>query len=229
MGMLRSAFLLPLFLLLPACTTTVKTNPERSATEQMLISTAAERAASQLAIQIPSGMRVYIDNSFFEGGISSDTKYAIAAIRSHVLGQGASLTDEKKDADIIIETRAGALSTDQKTSLVGLPELHLPLPLSSAPLAIPQIALYADEEQKSTAKFAMIAYNAKDGRLIAKQEPKYGFAHNTQRTLLIFISWTDSDYMPKDADSDVANGRQDAKEKALPTEVNTLLDKIKTD
>lgn len=196
-------YLLPLLLVfLSACTSTVQTNPDRSAVEEMLISTAAERAAARLAFDIPKESRVFVDHSFIESDGSSDYKYAIAAIRAHLLEQGAALTDDKKEADIVIETRAGALSTDQRNTLVGIPEFSLPLPLASTPITTPEIALYAADEQKGTAKLAMVAYEAKDGKQIASVEPKYGFSHNTKRTVLIFISWTDSDYMPEDVEAD---------------------------
>lgn len=196
-------------LLLPfivACTTQVQTNPKRSALEEMLISSAAERAAEKLVFDIPNDVRVFVDNSYFESSNSSDYKYAIAAIRSYLLEQGAMLTDDKEKAEVIVETRAGALSTDQENTLVGLPEFNLPLPLATTPITTPEIALYAADEQRGTAKLAMVAYNAKDGKSIASVEPKYGFSHNTKRTVLIFISWTDSDYMPRGADSNVING-----------------------
>src|SRR5882757_9584189 len=72
-------------LMLSACTTTLTSNPARTATEELLISTAAERAASHIVLQIPPETVVFIDNSNFEG---TDSKYAIAAIRNSFLRQG---------------------------------------------------------------------------------------------------------------------------------------------
>jgi hypothetical protein len=185
--------------MLQGCTTVADSNPARTATEQLVISSAAERAAAKLSLDIPRSANVFLDNSNFEG---TDSKYAIAAIRSHLLETGMQLVDDKKNADVIIEMRAGALSTDRKTFLIGIPQFNIPIPLASAPLAIPQMAIYSTEEQKGVAKFAATGFAAKAGTLIAAQKPQYGFSHNTKKTVLFFFSWTDNDAMPKDAEAE---------------------------
>jgi hypothetical protein len=202
-----SAFLL---LTLSNCTTTVESNPARTATEQMLLSTASDRAAENLAPEIPKGKKVFVDNTNFEG---TDSKYAIASIRSHLLARGIHLVEDKKTADVIIETRAGALSTDRRTFIVGIPQFNLPIPLASAPLAFPEIALYGTDEQKGVAKFAYAAYDAKTRTLVAIQEPQYGFSRNTKKTVLLFISWMDTDYMPKDAEKEEDSNKSEGSDK----------------
>jgi hypothetical protein len=164
--------------------------------EQLLISTAAERAAEKLALATPAHSRVFVESANFEG---TDSKYAIGTIRTTLLKQGMHLVDDKKTADIIIEPRAGALSIDRDNFLIGIPEFSVPIPLSSTPVTIPQIALYATDEQKGTAKFAITSYDTKAGSLVAAQDPQYGFSYNTKTTVLIFISWTSDDVLP-DAD-----------------------------
>ncbi len=180
---------------LAACTTNVTTNPPRSAMEELLISTAADRAAQNLALQIPKGTKVFVDAGNMDG---TDSKYAIAAIHDSLLRQGANLVGEKKDAQKIIEIRAGALSTDQKQFLIGIPQFNVPIPLSSGPLTFPEIALYKDEEQNGIAKLGMTSYDAKTGALAASQEPQFGYAHSNENTILIFYSWKGNDVIPKD-------------------------------
>ncbi|HEU5048419.1 MAG TPA: DUF6655 family protein [Rickettsiales bacterium] len=183
---------------LGACTTNVQTDPARTATEELLLSTASERAAAKLAPEIQPGAKVFVDNSNFEG---TDSKYAIACIRSRLLQLGARLVDDKKNADIVVETRAGALSTNRRTFMVGIPQFNIPVPFASAPLPFPEIALYGTEEQKAVAKFGVTAYDTKKGALVSAQDPQYGFSHNTKKTLLIFVSWRDSDYLPENAEN----------------------------
>lgn len=185
--------LVSLLTILSGCTTNIQSNPARTATEEMLLSTASDRAAAKLAPYVPKYATVFIDSTNFEG---TDSKYAIASIRSHLLQRGIHLVDDKKNATTIIEIRAGALSTDRKTFMIGIPSFNIPVPMASAPLTFPQVALYGYEEQKGVAKFAFAGYNAKTGRVVSVQDPQYGFAHNTKRTVLIFISWQDSDYVP---------------------------------
>jgi hypothetical protein len=188
-----AAFLL--LVVLPACTTVVESNPSRTATEELLISQAADNAAANLMLQAPRGTKVFIDTSNFEG---TDSKYAIASIRESLMKQGAYLVADKKDADTIVEIRSGALSTDKKTVLVGIPQFNIPVPFASSPVAFPEIALYGSEDQKGVAKFVMTGYDAKTGLLTATQDPQYGFAHRVKKTVLIFISWTESEALPTD-------------------------------
>jgi hypothetical protein len=186
---------------LGACTTVAESNPQRTATEQMLISSAAERAAAKLALQMPEGKKAFIDTSNFEG---TDSKYAVQAIRTTFMQQGLRLVDDKKDAQVIIETGAGALSIDKKKFLIGIPQFTVPVPLASGPLTFPEIALYSSEDQNGVAKFTVVGRDAKKGTLIATQEPQYGFSHHTDKIVLVFVSWTDTDGLPDDEHSPIS-------------------------
>jgi hypothetical protein len=199
MYMLKNYSSILLLLALAACTTATKSNPARTATEQMLISAAADRAAAELTVQLAPGTTGFIDVTNFDG---TDSKYAIGAIRAHLLTQGVYIVDDKKKAQTIIELRSGALSTDTSETLVGIPSFAIPVPLSSGSLTTPEIALYKDTEQKGVAKFAATAYDAKKGSLLTAQDPQYGFSHKTKKTVLIFVTWTDEDGLPDD-DKDV--------------------------
>ncbi len=71
------AVLCLLVLAMAGCTTTRESNPPRTATEQLLISAAVDRAVAGLHLDIPKGARVYVDASNFEG---YDSKYAVGSI-----------------------------------------------------------------------------------------------------------------------------------------------------
>ena len=194
----RAAMALIALLLVTGCTTVKETNPARTATEQLLISTAADRAAANLVTQIPKGAKTFVDAAYFEG---TDSKYAIGAVRGSLLQQGVVLADDKKSADVVVEIRAGALSTDQKETLVGIPSFTVPVPFASTGLTTPEIAFYKSEEQKGVAKFAANTYNAQGWALSTpQQDAQYGFSHNTKHTILVFFSWDSNDAVPKEDD-----------------------------
>src|SRR3546814_4897778 len=65
-----------------ACATERERSPPRTATEQLMISAAADRAANKLALDIPTGARIFIDATNFEG---IDGQSAVAATREHFL------------------------------------------------------------------------------------------------------------------------------------------------
>ncbi|MDY0883338.1 DUF6655 family protein [Dongia soli] len=171
---------------LTGCTTVRETDPARTATEQLLISAAADRAAEKLVFNIPQNSKVFINADNFEG---LDGKYAIGSIRDHVLRQGFAITDNKNDADTIVEIRAGALSIDKQEVLVGIPNFDIPIPLAGQ-FTFPEIALFKREEQLGVAKFAATSYDAKKGTLENSTSPQFGGSEHSKTVLLFLISWS---------------------------------------
>jgi len=183
---------------LAGCNSLTTSNTSRTATEQLLISMAAERAAANLRFPVARGSKVFIDNTYFEG---TDSKYATAAIRHSALKSGLNLVNDKKAANFIVEIRAGALSTTKRKFLIGIPSITLPMPLASNSLTIPEMALYSKEDQAGVARFAFSTYDAKTGAYQkAVQGPQYGLSHNVKQTAVLFISWTDNETEPYQED-----------------------------
>jgi hypothetical protein len=170
------------------CTTARQTDPQRTATEELLISTAADRAAASITLELGSERKCFLDATNFEG---LDGKYAIAAIRSSLLRKGARFVGDKKDADTIVEIRSGALSIDKRDMLVGIPSIDIPIPLAGN-FGTPEIALYKSEDQEGIAKFAATAYDAKDGHFIDESTPPLGRSKINRQVVLI-VSWIEDD------------------------------------
>jgi hypothetical protein len=182
---------------LAGCTAERVSEPVRTATEQLLISSAADRAAAQLAPDIPKNTRVFVDRQFFQG---YDDGYAVNAIRTQFLRRGLALVDDRAQADAIVTVASGALSMDQKSLLIGIPQLTLPfLPIGNT-VTVPEISLFKSAQDKATAKFVATGYDAKTGKLIATTDPQYGFSHQTNHTILLFFSWETGDLIPPGID-----------------------------
>ena len=176
-------------MLLGGCTTTRESNPQRTATEQLLISKAAERAAGQMLASFASGTKVFVDAQYFEG---LDSKYTVGAIRDQLAKDGAQLIADRGSADVVVEIRSGAQSIDQTSTLFGIPSLDLPIPLSGA-LKVPEIALFKKAQRLGVASIAMTGYDQKGGSYRFTVGPDNGYSHQTQWTVLIFISWGTND------------------------------------
>ena len=116
------------------------------------------------------------------------------------------LVADRKDAQVVVEARSGALSNDQQNFLIGIPSFNIPVPFASGTLPFPELALYADNDQKGVAKFALTGFDAKTGALIDAQDPQYGFADNEHKTLLFLISWSKTDAIPADERYHPTNG-----------------------
>jgi hypothetical protein len=195
-----SAFtaLIAAMLALGACTSTRETSPERSATEQLLISTAVDRAVEGMDLEIPQGTKVFLEAGQLEG---SDGKYATGAMKDRLLRDGASLAGSRGNADAVVELRAGALSVDDKQTLVGIDSFDVPVPLAGEAAKIPEIALYKQKQRVGVAKIAAIGYSTADGKLIDSTGPQFGYSHEDERVLLFFFTWRSSDLPKEETDS----------------------------
>jgi hypothetical protein len=187
-----TAFLLLLMLLAAGCATTDETNPPRSVSEQLLLSTAADRALTNGNFSIFAGKKVYFDSSYFD---SYDSKYALGDIRDALSSAGALLVDDKTNSNIIVEARSGGLSTDSSDSLIGIPKMGLPVPLSGS-LAIPELPFYKSADQHSIAKFELLAFDTKTRQHIYSSGPLVGRAYNNNHAIF-FISWNTTDIPEK--------------------------------
>jgi hypothetical protein len=174
------------------CASSLVTNPPRSATEQLLLSSAADRAMAFVDLDIFAGRTVYLDLTYFD---SYDSKYAEGEIRDALFRAGALLVDKTTNADVIIEARSGALAIDNDTVLFGIPNMSVPIPLS-VPIEIPEIALYKTQTQHSYAKFALLAYVNRSRTHIYSSGPLDGKAYHDYHKIL-FISWVATDIPEK--------------------------------
>jgi hypothetical protein len=169
------------------------TNPVRSATEQLLLSTAADRAMKSMDLTVFAGKRVYVDGTYFE---SYDAKNALATVRDALNRAGALLAPTVTNAEYVVEARSGALSVDFDQTLIGMPSTGVPIPLAGT-FTIPEISLYKTQKQLSTAKIALLAYSRSSGAHFASTGPMVGQSHNYYYKLLGFISWTLTDIPEK--------------------------------
>ena len=176
-------------MLLAGCTSVRNTSAARSSQELLLISTAADRAAEALAVQVPPNITAFLDLSGFA---AQDAAYGQAAIQDALLRHGVRLVADRAKADAVILPRAGDLSTDERQTLFGIPPL--PVPVAGAAITtLPPLALYQESEAKGIAKFAASVYDPRTGKLIVSTDPAYGFSHADSGVVLFFISWRKND------------------------------------
>ena len=176
-------------LALANCTTVRESNPDHTATEQLLVSTAVDRAVERMNLNIPEGTNVFLAGDQLDG---SDGKYATAAIRDHLLRRGAHLVADRGKAAAVVEIRAGALSVDDRQLLVGTQGFNVPIPFAGQ-FGFPEIALYKEKERLGVAKIAAVGYSVPEGKLIDSSGSQFGYSHQNEQVLLFFFSWRSSD------------------------------------
>jgi hypothetical protein len=172
--------LLGLFLV--GCGTVRETLPARSATEQLLLSTAADRAVAELPEQIFQGKAVFLDTTFLE---CTDKAYVIQCMRAALRRNGARIVDAKDQAELILEAGSGALSLDKRDSLFGLPSLPFPLPFAGETLRLPEMPLWKIVTYRGKAKFLFSAVDPGSGRQVADLPVCHGGSRESYWWVLI--------------------------------------------
>lgn len=166
---------------LAACTTLRETQPAHSATEQLLMSHAAELAAAKLAAALPDRGAVFLDSTRVKG---DGADYATAAVRAALLARGLTLTPAAAESGLTVELRMGAMSIDQTDTVFGLPAGFIPLPGTVQAFPIPEISIYSNKLRRGVAEFAALAYETGSRRVVAAVAPVGGERNLRERKVL---------------------------------------------
>lgn len=151
-------------LLAVGCGTTRTSSTQRTATEQLLVSDAIDRAVGQVNFRALAGQSVYLEDAALTTVV--DKQYLSSSLRQHLLASGCILREEREEADFVVECRAGVVGTDSHDLLFGIPAMQVPQ-LGAfqgvAPAAIPEVAFAKRQEQRGLAKVAVFAYHRNTG------------------------------------------------------------------
>lgn len=158
------------------CSSLRTTDPSRTATEQYLLSIAAERAVEQLSVTSVRGRAVYVDVAYFA---AAEQLFVLGELRAHLLLSGARLMPTRDEAEIVLEVRSRGVGIDRYDSLFGLPSIPLGSITAVAgqtpvPIATPEIALVKNVKQWGFASVAFVAYWRDTGEVIASSGPAMG-------------------------------------------------------
>lgn len=151
------------------CGTTRQTDTTRAATEMLLVSGAIDRAVSTLDFSVMKGRAVFLDTEFLDKA-TVDRGYLVSSVREKLLANGVLLKDESKQAEFVVEVRAGGVGTDRSSLLVGTPAITMPALLPGVPTSIPEIAIYKRNDQKGVAKIGVFAYHKATGLAVWQSE-----------------------------------------------------------
>jgi hypothetical protein len=162
-----------------------------------MVSTAINRAADRLAQQLPTNLKIFLDTSSLDG---PDAHYAAAEITDRLLRRGLRLMASRTEADAVVIVRSGVLSTDDRTTLIGMPQFAVPFFPVGNLLTIPELDFYKKMHSKGVAEFAATGFDTKTGRLIVSTDPQFGFSHKTDWVVLLLFNWEKNDLIDDGAD-----------------------------
>ena len=196
--MLRRAVLpLAAGLRVAACASTTETNPGRTATEQLLLARAADRAVEGLSLPLPAGSAVYVDESYFQG---EGARYAISAVRAALSDAGFRLAPNKDAADAVFEIRAGALSLEQMRRVFGIPEMRVPINETFNVVSLPELSIYSHRDRVGVAEFSGFLYEARTGAPLGAVLPMIGSYRIRSHKAMMMVTWGQQQAQPGQRD-----------------------------
>lgn len=154
------------------------TDTERSATEQLLVTTATERAVEELTWPALQGRRVAVQ-VVSPSADAQDADYLRAALEARARALGARVVPEA-EADWILATRAGALGTERRELALGVPEIPTPFGIT------PGISFYTNLRQRGWAKLRLEVRDGAGGTVSAS-EPVLAGAFRSIHRILVFV------------------------------------------
>jgi hypothetical protein len=179
------ALLLLTFSLTSGCATIRVTDPQRTATEQFLMSQAVSRSLEQLNYDALRDRKIWIETGYLSGAeqvtvngevrqrlfTTAEQAFATGELRERLLQAGARIVQEKKQADVIVEVRSGGIGVDRLENLIGIPSLVIP---SGFGVTTPELVFYKNTRQRGFASVSFVAYRADSGEYITSSGPYIG-------------------------------------------------------
>jgi len=147
------------------CGTTNWSDTQRTATEQLLISDAVDRAVNGIDLTVLAGQTVFLETQYVKS--TTDERYLVSTLRQHMLASGCIVKDAAEEATYVVELRSGAVGTNRHQVLLGIPQTNVavgPGALPMAPTAIPEISVLKRTGQEGVCKIAVFAYNRETGQ-----------------------------------------------------------------
>lgn len=157
------------------CSTMKESFTPRTGVEQLLISSATDRALDQVDFGNVARAKVFVETKYLD---CTDKNYIVVALHQRLLAQGCHLVDKPEEADVILEVASGAVGTDGNELYVGVPAIPLPPP---SPIQLPQVSLFKRTRSIGTAKLTVVAYDAKTREPVINSG--YALARADHRTL----------------------------------------------
>ncbi len=137
------------------CASMKQSDTARTGIEQLLISSAADRALAKVDLQPIAGAKIYIEEKYLE---CVDKNYILVALHQRLMHNGCTLVAKAEDAQVVVEVGSGGVGTDRSESFIGIPEIPLPPP---SPISVPKLALFERVRAMGTVKLVLLAYDAK--------------------------------------------------------------------
>ena len=183
--MLRITTIFCLLLTLTGCIGGIRdTTTARTATEILLVSTAAERAIKNYKVDATlQGKKVTIDDSRYD---SVDKPYVVSALREHLSAAGAIVV--AAESDYTVELRNGTLGIFDSDFTVGIPGLPVAIGFGAElpPVITPPVSIFKRDSSQGWCKMQLWVYKTADNTFVSKSGDLWGSSYYNQ-WIVLFI------------------------------------------
>lgn len=159
--------------ILAGCMTTKESDTSRTGVEQLLLSSATDKALDKVDFTPIARAKVFVDTQYLD---CTDKNYVIVSLHQHLLRQQCLLVDKKDDADVVVEIGSGGVGTDRTDWFVGIPEIPLAPP---SPIMLPKMTLFNRTRAIGTAKLSVVALDVKTHQAVINAG--YSLARSDQK------------------------------------------------
>jgi hypothetical protein len=143
------------------CSSRLVSNTPRTAIEQMLLTAAVDKALAKLDLPEVRDKKVFLD---FTNLKAYEAEYTKVAVRARFGEIGAILAEKAESADMVAEVASGAMGTEFKSSVLGLPALPVP----NSPVPFPEAYGYKSSERTGIVKLLIFLHEK--GRFVATNQ-----------------------------------------------------------
>lgn len=179
----------------------------RSATEQLLLSQAVERALDGLSVPLPDGESVrvevsglqtdrahlHIDEQDERFGVIDSPSWDLAFVRDLIAGRlgemGYLVRKHAEEATYLIRILVHSMGTNQGKTFFGIP----PIQSLIIPFALPALTLYQEQDQLAHVRFHLDVFEAATGRFVRSTPWVKGNTYYNQYTVFFFFSFKTTD------------------------------------
>ena len=177
---LRFICILLSFIFVTGCVGGIRdTTTARTATEILLVSTAAERAIGNYSVDKNlKGKKVTLDDSRYD---AVDKPYVVSALREHLSASGAIVVAD--GSDYTIELRNGTLGIFDSDFTIGIPGLPVALGGIGAelpPVITPPISIFKRDSSQGWCKMQLWVYKTDDNTFVSKSGDLWGSSYYNQ-------------------------------------------------
>lgn len=148
------------------------TDTPRTASEQLLVSAAVDRACTQLDFSYLAGRRIFIDASPLLN--RTDKEFVIASVRFWAWQRGCVVVPTMGDCQYVVELNAGSVGLDRNDYLLGIPATQLPGTFGGATL--PEAAIYKSVRQVGICRLGFTVYRRDNWEFVYSSGPVYGYS-----------------------------------------------------